>query len=193
MVTIVTVTPPDEAAISLEDAKRHLRVDHSDDDDYIESLVEVATAHLSGPDGWLGRCLLQTVLELRLDNFCESIQLPLPPYVEMVSVKYDDANGTEQTFAADNYRVIGGASPALILKSGKSWPATNCQPECVRIQYKSGYGTDGEDVPAPIRQAMLLMIAHWYENREAVVMPTGTSPVELPIGAERLLTPFRIY
>lgn len=45
-------------------------------------------------------------------------------------------------------------------------------------------------VPREIRQAMLLMIGHWYDHREDTL--TGTSMMSIPRGAESLLWPHRI-
>ena len=42
-----------------------------------------------------------------------------------------------------------------------------------------------------VRAAMLLMIGHWYANREAVVIGTITS--EVPLAVNALLQPYRIY
>ena len=43
--------------------------------------------------------------------------------------------------------------------------------------------------PAPVLQAVRLMVAHYYANREAVVI--GSAATELPLGAERMLAPWR--
>lgn len=42
-----------------------------------------------------------------------------------------------------------------------------------------------------VRSAMLLMIGHWYVNREAVVI--GSIPAEVPMAVTALLQPYRIY
>jgi hypothetical protein len=66
---IVNVIEPPGEVISLVDAKKHLRVDHGDDDDYITGLVAAAVAWLDGPAGWLGRALGVQTLELVTDRF----------------------------------------------------------------------------------------------------------------------------
>lgn len=45
----------------------------------------------------------------------------------------------------------------------------------------------GDDVKA----AMLLLIGHWYENRESVAI--GDTAVAIPFAVEALLQPYRIY
>jgi uncharacterized phiE125 gp8 family phage protein len=60
----------------------------------------------------------------------------------------------------------------------------------VAVEYTAGYGDTAADVPAPLRQAMLLMIGHWYEHREAVI--TGSISTGLPLAARALLAPYRV-
>jgi uncharacterized phiE125 gp8 family phage protein len=59
----------------------------------------------------------------------------------------------------------------------------------VTVTYVAGYGPAGDDVPAAIRHAMLLLIGHWYEHRESVVV--GGNPVQVPLAVQALLRPYR--
>ena len=53
------------------------------------------------------------------------------------------------------------------------------------ITFTAGYGSPS-DVPAAIRQAMLLLISHWYDHRSAIADPAAT-----PQAVDALLLPFR--
>jgi uncharacterized phiE125 gp8 family phage protein len=112
--------------------------------------------------------------------------------VEITSVKYDDADGVEQTVDPSVYRVLAASSaaPRLSLAYNQSWPSPRSQPEAVRIRYVAGYGEQGSDVPAPLRHAMLLQIGSWYEQRETVIV--GQTVAFLP-AYEALIAPYRIY
>lgn len=188
---VVVISPPDEPVVSLEDAKAHLRVDFEDDDDYISGLVAAAIGILDGPAGWLGRAIVTQTLELRSDGFgVGDICLPFPPIVDVVSVGYVDTDGSEQMVPEADYRLVGQPNmPRLELVYGAQWPAVRWQSESVRVQYDAGYGA-AEDVPAPIKQAILLMIGHWYANREAVAI--GQTAIEIPLAARALLFPYQI-
>lgn len=71
--TLVVVTPPAVLPVSLDEAKRHLRVDHGEDDNLISLQIAVATSTLDGPDATLGRSLLKQTLALKLPGFpCSS-------------------------------------------------------------------------------------------------------------------------
>lgn len=56
-----------------------------------------------------------------------------------------------------------------------------------------GYDTDEDRLllDDDIRAAMLLLIGHWYANRETVGV--GVSATEVPFAVEALLQPYRIY
>lgn len=191
--SVVVITPPEFALVSLEEAKVHLRVDHDDDNDYIEGLVETATNMIDGPAGWLGRALITQTLEWRGDEFpsCHDIRLPYPPIAAIVSVKYDDDDGAEQTISSGDYRLVGQPSiPRLALAYGSTWPSTRWQNEAVRIRYTAGYGATVDSVPAPIRQAVLLMVSELYENRDA---STDKPRTELPFAVTALLSTYRVF
>ncbi len=200
--SVVVVDPPVDAVVSLDEAKAHMRVDHDDDDDYIESLVAVATATIDGPNGWLGRCLVEQTLEWRGQGFGPfDGRLPYPPVSEIESVKYDDGAGTEQTVPDTDYRLVGQPNqPRLVLAYGASWPSARCQDESVRIRYTAGWPVEtegeGEDAvttwtgPAPIKHAILMMVSELYENREVA---TDAPRTELPFAVTALLSTFRVF
>lgn len=190
--TVVVVSPPAQPLISLAEAKAQLRLDGADDDQLVEGYIAAATAWIDGPDGWLGRALISQTLELRAGGFpvCGDgeIDLPYPPVASVTSVTYSDSDGADQVLAADKYRLAGRfLSPAF----GTSWPSTRAQRDALRIQYVAGYGVEPDKVPAPIRQAILLLIGHWYGTRETVNIGNITS--ELPFTTSALLAPYRVW
>lgn len=186
---VVVVTPP-EPFIDLAEAKEHLRVDHDDDDDLISVLINAATGHIDGPNGWLGRAIGMQTLELVLPGFiADSFVLPYPPAVAIEEVSYEDTNGVLQQLDTSLYEmrddVIGTAW-------GQSWPATRSYrggAQAVRIRYTAGY----EEVPAPIRVAILIMLGDLYKFRESTVANGSPVAVSIPTTVEMLLQPFRVY
>jgi uncharacterized phiE125 gp8 family phage protein len=192
--SVVVITPPDEdqPVVSLAEAKVQLRVDHDDDDDYIESLIAVATATIDGPDGWLGLALMRQTLECSVADFCE-VRLLYPPVSSIVSVKYDDAAGVEQTVPDSDYRLVGASPsrrPRLVPAPGKAWPQPRCQAGSVRVRYVAGFGEEGCNVPAPIRHAILMMVAELYEVREAA---GDAARFEYPFAVMSLLSTYRVF
>lgn len=186
----VTVKTPPSPFVTVSDARMHLRVDHSDDNAYITSLVAAATAWLDGPSGWLGRALGRQTLELATERWddCgdDGLPLPYPPIFDLQSVIYVDPSGNSVTAADGAFQIVQGR---LLPAWGTSWPALACRPDAVRVTYRAGYDTDA--VPPPIRVAILMLVGQWYQNREPVVL--GATVEALPFAVEALLSPFRVY
>lgn len=190
---LAIVTAPTTEPLLVAEAKDHLRVIVSDEDDYIEGLIQSARTYLDGRDGVLGRALITQTWDYTLDEFParQWIPLPLPPIQSIVSIKYRDAAGTLQTFGASNYSLSADKQwrPRVILAAGASWPGTWGEPEAVVIQTTNGYG-NAVDVPIPLRQALLLILGHLYENREPVNIGNIVTP--LPLSVDALLAPYMV-
>ncbi len=158
--------------VTLAEAKAHLRVDFTDDDTAITTLIGAATAHFDGAAGVLGRALISQSWEWRADEFPATltgeIPLPLAPLLSVESVKYIDIDGAEQTLATSiyNVRIPGKLPGAVLLKYAQYYPATRVEPDAVRVRFTAGYGAAAGDVPTPIRQAILLWTGFLYANRE---------------------------
>lgn len=181
---------PAATPVSLTEAKAHLRVLHSSDDTYITALIAAATGMLDGRSGILGRALVTQSWEFRLDSFphCSKVELPLAPLVSVASVKYIDEAGAEQTMSSSLYVVDTATFKGQVrLAYNENWPETRCEEHAVRIVFTAGFGAAAA-VPMPIKQAMLLMIGHWYLNREAV---SEEALKEVPMAAKYLLAPYR--
>lgn len=185
---VVVITEP-PVILPLADAKAHLAIDASDthDDGKIAAYVAAATAHIDGPAGWLGRSLGKQTLELRRCGFPTWIDLQYGPVLSVLSVKYDDPDGAEQTLDPSLYSVYGSIVARV---PGTSWPAVRTGPENVRVQYEAGY--DDGKVPTPILQAIKLMVGDFYRFTEsAAVGATGKVPMSATV--EALLSPYRVW
>ena len=189
LVTVVVITPPAAPCVSLALAKAHLRVDGDDEDTLIGQHIAAAQGAIDGPAGWLNRAIGRQTLELRCDGFrsaVREISLPCTPLVEVASIAYLDAGLQDQVLAPGLWRATTyGLQPAW----GQAWPCGAVAPEALRIRYTAGYA-DGQ-APAPIRQALLLMIGDLFANREAVVIEAGKTSAVLNPAADALLAPFR--
>jgi uncharacterized phiE125 gp8 family phage protein len=172
------VTAPTSEPITTAAAKLHLRVDHSLDDDLIDTLCSAARQVVETGTG--RKCITQT-WDLKLDSFpCGAIVLPFPPVTSITSVSYVDANGTTQTWSSALYTtdVPPGAdsAPARIYPIySESYPTIRSQRNAVTVRFVCGFTST--TVPAGMLAAMKLLIGNWYANRESQVV--GTIAVEL--------------
>jgi len=183
-------TAPVKEPLTLAETKSHLRVEVTDDDVLIGLLITAARRHV---ENICSRALITQTWQMFSDAFPasgEAIKVPLPPLV-IASITYIDINGATQDLAPSKYTVDAKSEPARIKEAyNETWPATREIMNVVTVEFTCGYGDDETDVPEPIRQAMLMLIAHWYENREAVTI--GDIARETPLAIDSLLTNYRI-
>lgn len=182
------VTAPAAEPLTLAEAKAHLRVTSSDEDALVTRLIAAARRQV---EATLRRRLITQTWRLLRNDFGAPIVLSdLAPAQSIVSVKYLDTAGALQTLATSVYQLVKEAPPRLVLAYDQAWPDLRGDIEGVRIEVISGYGAAGSDVPQNILAAMLLLIGHWYENRETVNVGSITSL--LPYSVEALLSPHAV-
>ncbi len=184
------VVEPIEEPVTLAEAKKHLRVDHDDDDTLI--MDRIVTARRSC-EIEARRAFVTQTLEMSLEEWPgdEDIDLPWPPLQSVTSIKYIDIDGVTHTFDAANYVVYTNVEPGEVyLKWNAVWPSAQLQPgPSIAIRYVAGYGL-ATAVPALYKAAILLLVGHLYENREAVVV--GTIATQLPMAVADLLNKERV-
>ncbi len=169
---LVLVTPPAAPLITLAEVKAQARVEHDDEDLLLQHYIDAATAWLDGPAGILGRCLVTQTWRAEVDAISGPLRLPFPDTV-ICSAVFTDAEGGELIHELE----LQDQRPLLRPITGLDRSAA--------ITFTAGYGAPTE-VPAAIRQAMLLLVTQWYEHRQ--VTGTGTA---LPFAVEALLAPYR--
>ena len=170
----VLVTAPEVEAISVAQAKEHMRISYKyeDDDNYIDSLIKVVR---ESTEQYLRRKLITQTWKLYLDGWPEGDSIILP-YGKVQSnvthVKYTDTASSQSTWDTDEYNTDTDSDPGrVVLEYGYSWPTTTLHPQNpIEIQFVCGYGDNSDDVPTPIIHAMLIRISDLYENRESFVL-----------------------
>ncbi len=159
-------TPPTSEPLTLEEAQLHLRVTDTSEDDLINALIKAAR---NAAETYTNRQLMPATWDLYLDRFpCGMVPIELPrcPVATVGSITYLDSDGASQTWSSSDYSLDIYSEPARItLAYGESWPAARYVANNIRIRYTAGYATAAL-VPAPIKQAMLLMIESMYKQRE---------------------------
>jgi uncharacterized phiE125 gp8 family phage protein len=183
----LTAAPAAEP-ISVAEAKAHLRVDAGDEDALISSLV-VAGRMLV--ERTLGLALVTQSWSYFLDNWPERgcIALPLSPVQAVSAVTVHDADGGATALDAYSTAVDLLSSPARIVLTSALPSLVTRAFNAFEIAFTAGYGDAASDVPQPIRQALLLLVAHWFERREPVDL--GAGPQEVPAIVSGLLQPYR--
>lgn len=196
------VTAPTIEPLTLAEAKVHLRVTGTDEDALITRLISAARRQIEAIirrklitqhwrvyfDAFPGQCWVSSrYRNVRADGFV----LPdVAPVSAVDSVKYIDADGVLQTLATSVYQLVAETPARVVLAYNQVWPEARGDADGVRIEVTSGYGAAGSDVPSDILAAMLLLVGHWFENREASAVVAARTMQEIPLGVETLLSPY---
>ncbi len=192
----VLVTAPTATPVSLAEAKLHLRVDGTADDTLINALLAAAVTHLDGWAGTLGICLEQQTWRQDFDGWARHLMLPLGPVISVSGVTVTSAAGADDTIAGANYELqtdAGGRSFVRFVDDYQP-PSDQAETRAFKVTFTAGHAQAAgptSTVPEPIRQAMLLLIGHWYRNREAVDI--GNTSSKLPLAVDALLDPYRRF
>lgn len=193
------ITGPTEEPFTLGEAKKHCRLspDDSTEDGYLEDLIPTAREQV---EKLKAMAFITRTMDVRFDSFPVCIILPLPPLQSVVSIKYLDGTGAEQTLASNRYEVHGIYTPPgaglfpvteepkagfIVLAYGQSWPSIQAVPEAVRVRITCGYGSAAQ-VPQRIKHAIGVMVGQLFIQREPVITGTIVSDTHLE---ERLAWP----
>lgn len=129
-------TPPTHLPVSLTEAKRHLRVTDSNSDTLIRTLIAAAARWC---ELYQGLSWLYQTLTIKLDDFADTMILPMPPLIGVDSITYVDSNGDTQTLSTDVYDVDTTSVPGRVtLGYDQTWPATRSVHHAVTITAKAG-------------------------------------------------------
>lgn len=174
---VTRISAPTSTVVTLAEAKAHLYISHDDDDATVSLAIDAATAFIEGPNG-VGVALLDQSYRLSLDHFPASIPLPIWPVKEVTSITI-----AGETIDPASYSTDTDSNPAAIATKS---PRNLCERGSVKIEFVAGFG-DAADVPADLKQAVLLLVGHFYANREEV----GDQKHALPLGATTIINRYR--
>jgi len=186
-------TQPAVEPVTLSEAKAHCRIDSTDDDAYIATLISAAREWC---EQYLDRSLVHTQWVMRFDKFppdgTMDIELPRPPMATAgtataVALTFTYENGTTATYSTASYRVDRNGVPGTVKTLyGQTWPPHLQDDNAISVTWWGGYGASGTSVPAAIRHAMLMLVCFWYENRSTVLV--GSISKQLEFAVESLLS-----
>lgn len=182
---LTQTTAPSTTPVDLVLAKVQCRVEHDDDDAFIQSLIGAAARHI---ERILGRAVMPQVWRLELPAWQDVVVLPVEP-VRSVVVTYTDAAGDEQTLDAATYSLSAWPSMATEWRfvSGALRPELGDGVYPVSFAIEAGYA-DADAVPDDVKVAVQMLVGHWYQHREAVASGAMS---EVPMGVSALIAPYR--
>lgn len=171
---LTRIETPAILPVGLSEVKAHLRLDHAHEDEYLRSLVLAAVGFV---EEYLGKSLLTQSWRLVWEkekscppplSTCEAgisaVSLPYPPLRALLGVNRLMARGEKKPIRRHRLE-LNHPVPKLFFAD---------VPEPVEIDFETGYGDQPTDIPPAIRQAILMSVADFYENRSSEAMPRNT-------------------
>ena len=152
--TSTLIAGPGEEPVTLADAKAFCRIDSSDEDALVSALIAAARLQV---ESLTGRALVTQTWRLTMTCAPRLVELPVIPAASLI----EGPDGA----------VLQGDALLLVEPVDE-----------LTVDYTAGYG-EGADVPDDLKQAVLTLVAYWYENRDAVTMP--------PLGFDRLIASYK--
>ena len=198
----ILIAPPAAEPVTLAEARSWLRVDTTDEDGEIASLisaareiVEMTTRRALVTQSWrvvmdawpmAGADRSWTLLSTRAAAAPGEIALPLAPVQSVAAIRVYDSMGVAQTLPTLSWRLVAAPERARIAFSAAP-PQPGANTAGVEIDVVVGYG-DPQDTPAPLRHAILSLVSYWFDNRgDVATIDAGN----LPPRAAALIAPFR--
>jgi len=194
------VTGSTGSPITLEEIKAHLRIERGEtrDDDMLKNYRSAAVEMV---ENITNRKLMPQTWKMYLDDWPDSYSIELP-YAPLQSVNstdgilYTDSTGNTTTFNLTGSTSSWGADTVsepgrIVLDNNEDWPTDILhQNNPIEIKFACGYSASSE-IPRSIKNAMLMMIGHWYEQREDSIV--GQPLTMVPMASMALLAPYRVY
>ncbi|MDR3475193.1 MAG: head-tail connector protein [Devosia sp.] len=187
--TSYLISGPAAEPLTLDEARAFVRKDDTGEDALLASLVTAARLHV---ESVTGRALISQSWRLPLDCWPDDRVVPLPvgPVLSLTSITAYDLTGASSSLSLDGVLLDAkGAPPRLFLPAALTPGVVLRERQGIEIDYLAGYGTDPADVPAGLRQAVLLLVGYWFENRDALAI--AGSGALVPSGFDQLVAPYR--
>ncbi len=173
--------------ISLDEARKHCRIIGTDDDDALRIYIEAARNYV---EGLSANALVEGTYTFYFDT-SESHYHIYKPIVSITTFEYKIVTNTGSyggSLSGSDYHM--DTEQGLITLNDSTMTDLYAQSNAIKITAVAGQPNIGI-IKGDIKLAMLLLIGHWFENREESIV--GTIVAKIPMGAKDLLAPYRAY
>ncbi len=186
--TVLLIQPPAVEPVTLVEAKAHLRITGTEDDEYLAAQITAARIQVETATR---RLLIDQVWRIYRDDWPSDgrIDLSPNPITEIVEIVLYDESGAPAVLPPSEWRFDAATSPARLFLTGAP-PVSPRLFNGLEIDVRCGYGPSGLSVPQPLRLAIVMLVARWYENREGYGL--GIVPSSVADAFEALVAPHRV-
>lgn len=188
MGSLVRTVPPTTEPIIVQDVIAQGRI--AGDTTELQLILDYAIAARDWAEDYAERSFMPQTWQQQYDwRWPREMRLRRGPVTAVSSITYVDTAGVSQTLSTSLYQVDLNSDPARIREAYQQvWPVIREQYAAVTVTYTAGYGTAPSDVPRPIRNAIIMLAAYWFDQRMPVMDRTAS---EVPWGIKALLDPYR--
>lgn len=186
--TILQIQQPAVEPVSLGDAKEHMRIDTTAEDELISALIVAARSHVEAVTGVT--MIHQTFRQYMSAWPTAPVPLSRFPAVRIEAVTSYDGDGAPHDVTAAASALQPMQRPATVKLDATSVSLPSPGHNGVEIDFVAGYGETSVDVPPDLRRAVLMLVSHWYEFRGAIA--PHQQAVSVPEGFEALIGPHRL-
>ena len=185
---LVMTSGPASEPVTVAEAKAHMRIDGTVEDVLIASLIVTSRLHVEAA---LDLALINQSWTLILDRWPPGpeVDIPLAPLQAVNAVKVKNSAGVPSTVSPTNYLVDLASKPPRIVWNNAARADPGVPAGGIEIEFAAGFGASAANVPAPLKHAVLMLTAHWYEHRDANEI--GASAARIPDAISDLIQPFR--
>lgn len=178
--------------VSLAEAKSWLREDGGEEDQLIQALIVSARMTL---EAYTRRFFVTQSWRLVFDAWpssvvsSSSLAIPFSPFQSVSAMRAYDASGAAQNVSPASYRAAAANDCGRIVFLAPP-PSPGRLTDGVEVEIVAGYGATANDVPEPLRRAMLILVAHWREKRGDALddsLPKAIAQLAKPYRRERLI------
>jgi uncharacterized phiE125 gp8 family phage protein len=187
---VVLTSGPAVEPVTVSDVKAHLRVDGTTEDVLIGSLILTSRLHIEAA---LGLALINQTWMLVLDRWPPggAVDIPISPLQAVTAVRVRDLAGVAVLVPATSYVVdIASKTPRLVWNYVVPAYPTRAA-NGIEIDLSVGFGATAASVPAPLKHAIMMLAAHWYEHRDPVEI--GSTTARIPDAVADIIQPFRKF
>jgi len=182
----ILVDGPAVEPVTVPEMRAWLRLDDAAEDALLASLIKAARLAVEAA---ARRVLIESRWRVALDVWPAGrvVRLPLSPMIAVDTVEVRDAAGAAHPLAASAYRIEVASDPARLIID-TSAPEPGITPGGIAIDFRAGFGAAGAAVPEPLRHAVRLLVARWFEHRGDDAEPARAA---LPDDVLTLVSPYR--
>lgn len=160
---LTLIAPPAVEPVSLDDLKRHLRIDGTTEDLTLTTLGVVARAAV---ERLAAKAMITQTWRWSFDRMPPDgiLSLPIAPVQTVTGMRVADGAGGHVAVPGDRLVLDVTDEPARLLVKGPV-PAPGVAIAGIEVDIVAGYGATVEQVPPLLAAAVRLLTAHWYATR----------------------------